>query len=273
VLSAWSLVRALRKAHAYRGAKPVDEGLRGYRAYEPPLRPRAFLDLTMWDVVYRVCPTRRDLWLRRREGVQLEPSDAMRRGAAIHRAFHETSRAVARAILSGVDPWDAYEAGARLCSRMCREDPYVRRVCRGFSFLWSSIALELGSPVAVTEMVVDGSPLGMSRYLRVDALFEGSVVVELKYGGFRRDYAVAVAGYAMALESFLEIPIDFGLVITVNGDGSSVRVYPIYIDDALRQEFIELRDEAIDTLLSDVEPPRPPSCPPTCPFRRACLGA
>ncbi len=271
-MSVWGVVRALRKVHSRRQASPVDECLRGYRCSEPPVRPRAFLDLSMWDVVYRQCPTGRDLWLRKREGIPIEVSDAMKKGAAIHRAFHETSRVVARAVLSGYDPWDAYEVGARLCSREFKCDEALRRVCKGFAFLWSAMVSELGCPVAVTEMVVDGSSIGLSRYLRVDALFEGSVVIELKYGSFRREYAIAVAGYAMALESFLEIPIDFGLVVTVNGDGSSVRVYPVYVDDSLRKEFLELRDEAIDVLLSDVEPPKPPKCPPTCPYRRVCLG-
>ena len=210
--------------------------------------------------------------MRKRMGVSVEPSEAMKRGAAIHTIFHETSRLVAKSVLSGYDPWDAYDYACRLCIKRFGRDPLYAKLCRAFAFAWSSIAAELGGPLAVTEMVVDGSALGLSRYLRIDALMEGGIVVELKYGSFRRDYALAVAGYALALESYLEVPIDFGLVIAVNGDGTKLRMYPIYVDNALRQEFIELRDEAIDILLSDVEPPTPSSCPSTCPYRPYCRG-
>jgi len=271
VFGAWALIRALRSAHLYRERSPIDEELRGYNAHQPPLKPRALLGLSMSDVVYRVCPTRRDLWLRKRVGAQPQLSDAVARGLEVHTAFHESSKAVARLVLSGWDPWDAYEAAARACARRVSTD-VGRRACRAFAFLWSSLAMELGSPIAVTELIVDGTPLGLSRSLRVDALFEGSIVLELKYGPFRREYAVAVAGYAMALESFLGIPIDFGAVICVNGEGSRARIHPVYIDNALRQEFIELRDEAIDTLLSDVEPPRAAACPEACPFKHVCWG-
>ncbi len=272
MLNLWSLVRSIRRLHSYRAAKPVDESLRGWNHHTPPLKPRAYLELSIADVAYRFCPTKRDLWLRRKEGIHAEPNEAMKRGSLIHTIFHETSREVAKLVLSGYSPWDAYEVAYRRCLRSVERCELSERLCKEFAFMWSTLAAELGSPIAVTEFIVDGTPLGLSRSLRVDAVFEGSIVVELKYGGYRHDYAVAVTGYALALESYLEIPIDFALVITVNGDGTRVRVEPIYVDDTLRQEFIEARDEAIDILLSDVEPPKAPQCPSTCPYRRYCLG-
>jgi len=257
----------------YRASDPVDESLRGWHWYEKPLRPRAFLELSMADAVYRFCPSRRDLWLRRRVGVEGEASDGMKKGFAIHSIFHISSSVVAKAIFSGYSPWDAYEYGYRQCiksAKMYSNIVNVEKLCKEFSFIWSSMAMELGLPIAITEFTVDGSLIGLSRNLRVDALFEGSVIIELKYGSFRRDYIDALAGYAIAMESFIEMPIDFGILMLVNSDGTAIKIEPVYIGNDVRREFIELRDEAIDILLSDIEPPKASSCPSTCPYKRYC---
>jgi CRISPR-associated protein Csa1 len=119
--------------------------------------------------------------------------------------------------------------------------------------------------------MVNGSLLGLSRNLRVDALFPGSIVAEFKYGLDREDYEVALAGYAMALESFLEIPVDYGVIVVVNGsDTPRISARPVYISNTLRQRFIEARDEAVDIILSEVPPEKPLQCPATCPFKEFC---
>ncbi len=269
-----NLFQSIRKLHVYRSRNPIDESLRGWNSFTPPLKPRAFLDLGVSDIAYRFCSTKRDIWLKKRMGVVVEPNEAMKRGLLVHNIFHYTSREVAKYILMDYDPWDAYELSYRRCIKVvCRDhrDAMCARLCREFSFIWSSLAMEMNEPIAVTEFVVDGTPLGLSRHLRVDALFQGSIVIELKYGVYRHDYAVALAGYALAMESYLEIPIDFGVIMMVNGDGTKIRIEPIYIDDSLRQEFVSSRDEVIDILLSDVEPPKSSSCPQTCPYRKFCV--
>lgn len=278
MLSLAMLSRALRKLHSYRARDPVPEELRGWSWHQPPLKPRAFLGLGVSEVAYRFCPTRRDLWLRRVEGVQPEPNGAMKRGSALHTVFHLTAKEVARAVVLGNTPWDAYERAASRCRKIVVEalgsfDPWLCSVCKEMAFGWASLANELGHPPALTEVLVDGSLLGLSKNLRVDAIMDGSVVVELKYGSLRNDYVAALAGYAMALESFLEIPIDFGLIILVNGwERRRIRVEAVYLGAEARQSFIEARDEAIDILLSGSPPPPAPSCPPSCPFKPYCRG-
>ena len=102
-------------------------------------------------------------------------------------------------------------------------------------------------------------------------MFYGSIVIELKYGNGRDEYPVALAGYAMALESSLEIPVDFGLLITINSlDDPKPSIKPYYLSNAYRQQFIESRDEVIDILLSQQKPPKPSQCPSTCPFKEFC---
>ncbi len=278
MLSLATLSRALRKLHSYRASDPIPEELRGWCWYRPPLKPRAFLGLGVSEIAYRFCPTKRDLWLRRVEGIQPEPNGAMKKGAALHTVFHSVAHEVSKAIALGYTPWDAYEHASSRCRKLAAKaagsfDPWLHSICKGIAFGWASLASELSHPLAVTEFHVDGSLLGLSRNLRVDALLDGSIVLELKYGSMRSDYAVALAGYAMALESFLEIPIDFGIVLLVNGDMHRVRIEAVYLDAERRQSFIEARDEAIDILLSGSPPPRASQCPASCPYREACRGA
>ena len=274
----WSILRGVRRLHGLRYADPVSEDLRGWCWYRSPLKPRAYLDLGVSEVAYRFCSTKRDVWLRRREGAIPEVNGVLRKGLAIHSVFHRSCREVGKALAMGYSPWDAYERVSSLCKRIAVEsmgsyDPWLEKLCRVLTFGWTAMAFELGSLPSLTEFVVDGSLLGLSKNLRVDALFEGSIVVELKYGSMRNDYTIALAGYALALESFLEIPIDFGLLIVINGDREPrIRVEPIYIGPDLRQSFIEARDEVIDILLSSIPPPKPSTCPSTCPYRKFCLG-
>ncbi|RLG82964.1 MAG: type I-A CRISPR-associated protein Cas4/Csa1 [Thermoprotei archaeon] len=274
----YTLLRALRRLHALRVSDPIDEELRGWNWYSPPLKPRAHLGLGVSELVYGVCPTRRDLWLRRVAGVEPRPTRAMAVGSAVHTLFHESARDVARLLASGETPWDA------ACRLMVSSEKRVRRLLgfnswasslyRAFVLAWCSSAAELGSAPWVTEYSVDGSPLGLSRRLRVDAVADAGVVVELKYGSWRESYPVALAGYAMALESYLETPVDYGVVILVDRveERPRVEIEPVYIDNHLRNEFLQVRDEAIDMLLTRSEPPRPRTCPRECPFREVCRG-
>lgn len=256
----------------------VDEELRGWNWGRAPLKPRAYFELGVSEVSYRLCPTRRDLWLRRRDGVKIEPSEAMRIGAAIHNIIHSISSEISRLSTKGLKIWDAYTAVYRRIDRMVREytqnlanTEWLYSFAQATAFTLASIAAELGLPL-ITEFTVDGSLLGLSKNLRIDALFQGAAVVEFKYGYNRDDYQLALTGYALALESFLELPIDTGIAVLIANGCSELRtrVEAVYISNNLRQEFIEARDEAIDVLLSPSPPPKPSQCPQTCPYRRVC---
>jgi CRISPR-associated protein Csa1 len=275
MLTLSNLGRALKRLQSIRADDPVDEDLRGWNWHKPPVKPRAYLDLSVSEIAYRFCPTKRDLWLRRVRGVKPIVTDAMRKGIAIHEAIHRSAKEIGKAIAIGYTPWRAYEFAISGWRRVSREvgyvDSYVEEVYRLSAFMWASLSAELNSATPLTEYIVNGSLLGLSKSLRVDALFPGSVVVEFKYGLDRDDYDVALAGYAMALESFLEIPVDYGIVITVNGsDTPRISFRPVYISNAVRQRFIEARDEAIDIVLSENPPEKPSQCPATCPFREHC---
>ncbi|AEM38372.1 CRISPR-associated protein, Csa1 family [Pyrolobus fumarii 1A] len=284
LLAASSLARALRKLHLLRAADPVEERYRGWSWHSSPVKPRYFVGLGVSEVAYRYCPTRRDLWLRRVRGLRGQPTEAMLKGRIVHEAFRLAARDLSRLVLGeGKSTEDAVAelvGGARERASVILESAgiegdgdgiavFAARVYKKMVFAWAQWMEETGAPPWITEYEVDGGLLGLSRRLRVDALAPG-LVVEVKYGRWSRDYPVALAGYAMALEASLEIPFDYGLVILVNGDGSRLTLEPVYIGNEERAEFLTARDEAAEIVVSQVDPGRPPRCPDQCPMRLVC---
>ena len=281
------VLRGLRRLHWLRERDPVEEELRGWEWDRPPVRPRAYLGLGVSEVAYRYCPTMRDLWLRKRRGVQGIARGPVLRGAMLHEVFHAAASDARRMLVLGRSGWEAYEALASRARRRvdglgCGEDWCVR-LYKHLVLGWCAEAARAealmgGEGISwlpwLTEYRVDGSPLGLSRQLRVDGLGEARVVVELKYGRPGDRHRIGLAGYALALEASLETPVDYGLLVYVDRfdrPTPRVRMDPVYISGDLRREFLVARDEAIDVVLGP-EPPRPSSCPEHCPFREVCMG-
>lgn len=274
MLSRVGLFRSLRKLHHLRGQDPVEDEYRGWSWDRPPVRPRAYLGLGVSDVAYRYCPTRRDVYLRRM-GVAGEPSGPLQNGNFAHLVFHAAAEDVRRELVLGRSGWEAYERIAARAERRLRSLGVEPRTGGWLLDLYKRLALtwcseEWSGPLS--EYRVDGSLLGLSRNLRVDGLAELGVVVELKFGKPHEHHRLALAGYALALEAEMEVPVDYGVLVYVVQAGRHARVSwePVYVSTALRGGFLEARDELIDLLLSGREPPRPASCPESCPYRGVC---
>ncbi|MEM4912350.1 MAG: type I-A CRISPR-associated protein Cas4/Csa1, partial [Metallosphaera sp.] len=122
------------------------------------------------------------------------------------------------------------------------------------------------------EFPVDGSAVGLSQNLRVDELIpQIPLIVEVKVGKTKPLHELALAGYAIAYESNFETPVDFGLLCSVRVDeGFSYKCEHRIIGDALRQEFIEVRDRALEVLEQSIEPQLPKTCDKDCPFLKYC---
>ncbi len=270
--------RAVR--HVRGGEVPGE--LRGWRWEDPPVRPRAYLGLGVSEIVPRYCDSFRDVWLRRVAGVK---GDGSRGGVAVGRLVHDVFHAAAsdlrELLLRGVDVWRAVqgllEAGPRdgwpgwaavLYRRLVLVwAGEVEGVLLGGGSLWSI--------PWVTEILVNGSLVGLSPRLRVDALASGGVIVEVKVGRSRGDHDLVLAGYALALESQLGVPFDYGVVITVVGVPSGeprFEVRGFFLGEMVRIRFLKYRDEAIDVLLGGREPPLSSSCSRSCPFYEVCHG-
>jgi len=122
------------------------------------------------------------------------------------------------------------------------------------------------------ERLVNGRLLGLSHELRVDLFTDRRIVVDIKTGEVRPFHKYVLAGYALAIESDLEIPIDFGVVSYISVDEGFVKVKNTvhFIGDELRREFIEMRDEAFNIIHSGLDPGKPPTCSEHCIYYDVC---
>jgi CRISPR-associated protein Csa1 len=288
MLTRLEIVRGLRKLHHIRSRDPVPEELRGWSYHTPPVKPRAYLGLGVGEVAYRYCETRRDLYLRRVVRARGDSSKPpLANGASIHRIFSEASKAVRALALMGRDGPEIYEElskkAGEVASKTCPEDSkgQCEKLYRYLTLMWSAevskARISFGSQDAaglipwISELRVDGTLVGLSDRLSIDALAEPSIVIEIKTGQRRSFHRLALAGYALAIESSLEIPVDYGALIYININGEiDINIETHYISPDLRKEFIDARDEAIDLILSGRDPGIARNCPETCPFLEIC---
>ena len=277
------MLRWLRVLRSYAEGYPVEPALRGWAWQYPPVRPRAFLGLSVYDVA-SYCPTRRDVWLRRVAGVRVQPSQAMRLGLEVHEVVSSVVRVVRERLHSPSDIGRVYGAvgrlvrsrasacGSRDCANLVEGVGWLTYHTLVSEWLWSSASSYLApAMLSLSEVRVDGTPLGLSGGLRVDAIPLSNVVVDVKVGRRSENHEVALAAYAMALEASLEVPVDYGLLVYVGWNGGlSVDVRGVYVGPDLRRAFIDSRDEVVDMLLAGREPPRAADCPATCPYLEVC---
>ncbi|MFZ5754561.1 MAG: CRISPR-associated protein Cas4, partial [Bacillota bacterium] len=58
----------------------ISDELRGWNWNQPPLEPIYDIKLALYEIANSYCPTNRDLFLRRIDGVKARPNAAMLRG-------------------------------------------------------------------------------------------------------------------------------------------------------------------------------------------------
>jgi len=99
--------RLLRRMHSLRQAYPIPDELRGWSWDKPPVKPRAYLGLSIYEVA-SYCPTRRDVWLRRFSGVTPSEIPAMKLGLDVHEVISSVISSVGRyAVLNDVETIDS----------------------------------------------------------------------------------------------------------------------------------------------------------------------
>ncbi|MEM1928341.1 MAG: type I-A CRISPR-associated protein Cas4/Csa1 [Acidilobaceae archaeon] len=252
--SVWDYVRSL-------GERGFWE-IRGWR-FEV-VGPRFGFRPSVSDIV-GVCPSGRDVFLRRVRGVRLE-SSSMVLGRLVHEAF----------LFPFSVGGSLADLPQRFRGRLSRlgVDAGTRRV------LWGVFerALELYAvsradsiPVSV-EPSIPASAIGLSDYVRPDALV-GFIPVEVTISNSLEKKELAVAAYALAVEAWTGHPVDYGLLAHISLDGS-VRVSwrVVVVDDGLRKRFLDARDSVARMIEYGEDPGVADRCPASCPFRGVCHG-
>jgi len=286
----------------------VDEKLRGWYWYQPPVEPPLkSVKLSVSEISNRYCPTMRDVYLRHVEGIKVKPTRAMIEGRIYHDIIKELSL-IAKRELYYRGPIPGHELLSLLMERSdkCIESIIGRYLNGGNAEdvfikarnLWRFLSLQLSSRVdtvlskyserihidtlvlssmpPAVERIVDGSRVGLSSRLMVDSLELSNILVDFKTGRKEWFHRICLAGYALAMESDSMLPVDYGLLVYIrlNESGTTPRIYvrPYLINDEIRREFIELRDKAFAIVHTERDPGIAHSCSPSCPYYSICRG-
>jgi CRISPR-associated protein Csa1 len=278
-------------------SQPVAEDLRGWRWERPPLSPVFDAPLQVAEVAGTTCATGRDVYLTHVVGVRPRPTAeeveerALR--AAVGRAVIAAKRAIylhgpaAAGMVAGLEP-------PALGQLMVEEAPAPAGLAEKVALLWrwecgrlaariaEAAAAQPGATVdtlaalAVPVTVgrrADGRFLGLAGRLEADGVLGPALIVTVvRFGPARAADRLLTTGLALVLEAAHEVPVDVGCV-TYGGfvDGHlTVRRDLHLIDDELRQEFIEARDEKARLVQEEIDPGLPGVCPEECGYRPIC---
>ena len=286
MLTSQDIIRGIRKLHTIREKDPVPEELRGWSFHTPPIKPRAYLGLGVSEISNRYCETKRDVYLRRVMRIKPSKTQILQIGSSIHKIFTLASDRT-REIIFSKNPLERLErellVANKRVSEICIDSIYkycislykkllITWVSEGIKSEAMYGGLSISSIPWFTELRVDGTLIGLSDKLSIDALMNPLIIAEIKSGLEKDFHKLSLAGYALAIESSLEIPVDYGVIIYVNSmpENPEIRYETYYISPDLRKEFIDARDDLIDLILSRRDPGKPRLCPDTCPFKEFC---
>jgi CRISPR-associated protein Csa1 len=273
----------------------VHPTLRGWHWAEldAPARPTYSAALGVWEIAEQYCETARDVYARRVLGHIPRPHREMHEGAALHafaaawvtaakRLLYSTAPALSMASLPQLltdaalplpsEPDVAAKAETirqfetyRLLAAV--QDALARQPDIGPDALAATVL-----PVVV-EQRLDGTFLGLSRHLAVDAmLINGPIVMDLKFGPLQEFHRLSTTGYALALESVYETPVDLGCLVYVGFKQNALVIERDFhfVDDELRMRFIEERDRKQRLVEEEIDPGLPVQCYDRCVHLRFC---
>ncbi len=285
-------------------ARGVAEDLRGWNWHRPPLSPIYDTTLGVSEVAGQYCPTGRDLYLRHVLRVNVPPSRQMVQGAYLHALLERIILSAKRALyaceddpvkaLSVLDYPDLSPTDDASALREPQDGALDESLPDKGSILWSFQArrivtrvqevlahqphigidslVNLALPVIV-EQRINGSFLGLKPHLSADAfVWSEQMVVDIKFGRKEPFHRLSATGYALAIESIYEYPVNIGCVVYVSLEDGQVLIERDihHIDDELRQWFIESRDERARLVEEEIDPGLPHVCPETCPYYQVC---
>lgn len=304
------------RKHLLKGLLPktrqteVAEELRGWAWPQPPVEPVYPVRLALFEVAGRYCSSGRDVYLRHVAGVKPEASPAMLQGSLLHAVvaavlvetkrlvylhgvegyrliLDELTRKIGAAELPGeaakmLERFPKAEASDAAAKARTLRDFEVSRVIARLQdilvrqpYIGTDSLAALAVPVVV-EQKVDGSFLGLSSQLSVDAYtFSEVMILDTKFGRPRDFHRLTTTGYAMVCEALTEYPINIGCIVYGRFEGERLIVEKDFhiIDDELRQQFIEERDNKARLVYEETDPGVPGDCSQSCGFWSACHPA
>ncbi len=277
----------------------VHPDLRGWSWHQPPLSPIYEARLGLYEIAGRYCPTGRDVYLRRVEGIKAPPNALMVEGSVLHHLITtmilEAKRIIYR---DGVRCLSTLTTLSQPDAMLLEDSPLSEEIENSLEskidLLWSfeyhritarvqevlarqpyigpDSLVALALPVTV-EQKLDGAFLGLSSHLSADAfLFSEPMIMDIKFG-LRRDFhRLTTTGYALVMESIYEYPINIGCVVypTFKDGRLLVERDFHFIDDELRQWFIEERDERMRLVEEEIDPGLPEECYQFCHYWQVC---
>jgi len=282
-------IRALRKLLETNG---ISEDLRGYAWESPPVEPINDVKISVSDL-NGLCPTKRDAYVKYVLKEKPQLNQYMLKGMAYHKVIRETLVSLKKAIYSGCD------TGEQIVEKFFSDTRIPERICGKLGVeaseyikLYRYIVLQISAKVdevlskypdaddenivghaipPFVERKIDGSPVGLSRYLSLDVFTPYSVIMDFKSGYERNEHMLSLTGYALALEADNEADVNFGFLIYIRVDKNvHFRQKGFLVGDELRREFLEVRDEIAEIVDSGIDPGRPVECPEYCFYFGVC---
>jgi len=283
--------------------RDIASELRGWNWDKPPLSPiYDTVKLGVAEIANNYCPSNRDLYLRRVMGIKTPANRPMLEGGLLHDMLCRMIIAIKRVIyqhgvsclkqLDTLDRNDFFNVLNTANGVLSPEDISVIKA--KMEVLWEyeyhsiynrmqnvlavqphigpDALVALALPVTV-EQKLNGSFLGLSAHLSVDAfVFSEPMVVDIKFGKKERFHHLSVTGYALVMESLYEYPINAGCIVypSFAGDRLSIERDFCFIDDELRQWFVEERDERMKMVHEEIDPGLAQQCPEICSLWGEC---
>lgn len=288
-------------------SNPIDDRLRGWNWYNPPIRPyTSEIQLPIWEIASSICPTYRDVWIRRKVlRRRIFTTTRQAEGVVIHKVVSYLFKRAKELIYSGdysnlrdalredvekvidkeleyikplaekLDVEKVREFALRVAKwEIVRIESRINDVIVKYPYIDGEGLVNLALPFSL-ELPIDGRLIGLSSMLRVDASWlPGGIIYEVKTGYKEYWHKLQVAGYALALESVYERPVDIGVIAYASYSGHGIRVSReiFIVSDELRSKFLEKRDDIQMMLMNNKEPKIADKCPRRCVFRSICLG-
>lgn len=277
--------------------------LRGWNWDKPPLSPiYDGVKLGVAEIANNYCPANRDLYLRRVMGIKTPANRPMLEGGLLHEMLCRMIIAVKRTVyqhgtnclrqLDKLDPKEFFVSLNSMNAVLRPDDISIIRtkmqalweyeyhsifnrmqnVLAAQPYIGPDALVALALPVTV-EQKLNGSFLGLSAHLSADAfVFSEPMVVDIKFGKKQKFHHLSITGYALVMESLYEYPINAGCIVYPSFSDNRITIERdfCFIDDELRQWFIEERDERMRMVHEEIDPGLAQQCPEICSLWQEC---